>query len=193
MIVAAVLLAAGRSTRFGAADKIAAELDGLPLGLHAARTIAGLPLALRYVVTGAAPRDYPGFEIVPNDRPEAGLSRSIALGVASARAAGAQAMLIALADMPYVPAAHFRRLIERADGPAALVASTDGGHRTSPAVFGADWFDDLAALSGDRGARDLLQRGSAVSAAPGDLLDVDTPDDLVVARTHRPVANRRLT
>lgn len=193
MIVAAVLLAAGRSTRFGAADKIAAELDGVPLGLHAARTIAALPLALRYVVTGATPRDYPGFEIVPNLRPEAGLSRSIALGVAAARAAGAQAVLIALADMPCVAAEHFLRLIERADGPDALVASTDGGHRTPPAVFGADWFDELEALSGDRGARDLLQRGTAISAAPGDLLDIDTPDDLVVARTRHPVANRGLT
>ena len=51
MSVAAILLAAGRSRRFGAADKLAVDLDGLPLGLHAARTLADVPLAARILVT----------------------------------------------------------------------------------------------------------------------------------------------
>lgn len=87
MSVAAVLLAAGRSTRFGREDKLAAPLSGVPLALHAARRLAVLPVAARIVVAGPAPLDYggEGFVTVHNARPEAGLGHSIALGVETAR------------------------------------------------------------------------------------------------------------
>ena len=192
MTIAAVLLAAGRSTRFGADDKIAAPLGGVPLGLHAARTLAGLPFAARFVVTGTAPLDWPGFTTVTNPHPDAGLARSIAIGIAAARGAGIAAgigagpgpgaVLIALADMPFVSAAHLMRLIDCYHGPASLAASFDGERRMPPALFGADWFAELEALSGDKGARALLDRAQAVEAAPGELLDIDRPEDLSDAR-----------
>ncbi len=178
--IAAVLLAAGRSTRFGAADKVTAELGGRPLVRHAADRLLALRLAAYVVVTGPAPAapDCPGFTAVANDRPEAGLSRSIALGVAAARASGVEAVLIALADMPLVTADHFGALVGRWQQVGGIVASSDGTLAMPPAIFGAGWFDTLERLSGDRGARVLLDRADRVLAPGPSLIDIDRIEDL---------------
>lgn len=182
MTVAAVLLAAGRSHRFGGADKLAAPLGDLPLGLHAARALMTLSLTGRFVVTGASSLEWPGFDAVPNDLGEAGMSHSIALGVAAARRSGAGAVLIALADMPLVTAEHFQALLAHYRGPDSLVTSSNGADRMPPALFGGDWFDSLEALSGDRGARVILKRAVPVIADREQLLDIDTAEDLATAR-----------
>jgi len=182
MTIAAILLAAGRSRRFGTADKLAAPLGAWPLGLHAARMLATLPLAARFVVSGPAALAWPGFETISNERPEAGLAHSIALGMAAVRRSGVGAVLIALADMPFVTAEHIARLLDRHSGPGTLVASSDGVHRMPPALFGADWFDALERLSGDRGAGRLLGQAEEVVASPEELLDIDTADDILRAR-----------
>lgn len=178
MTIAAVLLAAGRSTRFGTADKLAAPLGDRPLGHHAAGTLATLPLAARFVVCRPGLHAWPGFEIITNARPEAGLAHSIALGIAAARNGGAEAVLIALADMPFVTAAHMTHLLDRHDGPDTRVASSDGRHHMPPALFGASWFGALEGLTGDRGARSLLDQATEVVASPDELRDIDTPEDL---------------
>lgn len=181
MRVAAVLLAAGRSTRFGAEDKLMALLDGIPLGLHPARTLAALPFAARLAVTGAIERSWPGFDIVRNDQPDLGMGHSIALGVAAARQRGADAVLIALADMPLVSANHFARVMACGQGPDSLAASSGGVNRMPPALFGSAWFDRLEQLSGDKGARMLLDQAEIVACAPGELIDVDHPADLAAS------------
>lgn len=181
MIVVAVLLAAGLSTRFGSTDKISAPLNGQPLGLHAAHTLAELPLAHRFVVSRPGNLDWQPFDLIPNLAPKKGLSHSIALGVSAARQVGADAILLALADMPFVPAAHFKDVIDRYSGHASLIASINGDQRMPPALFGADWFSQLEALTGDRGARHLLDRAEIVHGLPGDLLDIDHQDQLVAA------------
>ena len=190
MTIAAVLLAAGQSARFGSADKLAASLDGLPLGAHAARTLLTLPLTMRFVVTGPFTFPWHGFEQVPNDRPEEGMGRSIALGTEAARRAGAEAVLIALADMPFVSSGHFERLLSFHHGPGTLIASSDGSRRMPPALFGADWFDVLEKLSGDHGARNLLGEAKLVQAAADELTDIDDPDDLLAAIASGRVVDR---
>lgn len=177
---ALILLAAGRSTRFGAADKLLQDLDGRPVGLHAAATLAAMPFAHRLAVTdGRLPGLAAlGFRMLVNPAPEKGMAGSLRLGIAAAGAAGAQAVLVALADMPRVTAAHVRRLLDAADGPDALVVSSDGRDPMPPALFGRDRFAALLALDGDHGARDLIRAGVQVAAAPGELADIDTPADL---------------
>jgi molybdenum cofactor cytidylyltransferase len=174
--VALVLLAAGRSMRFGPADKLAWPVRGDALGLHAARRLAAVPFGAHIAVTGGGV-DYTalGYEHVPNDAPEMGQSRSIALGVARAR--GFAAVMIALADMPLVEEAHVMALLARVSGPSSMVASM-GEHPCPPAVFGRDWFDALSTLEGDRGARTLLSGAVLVAASPASLTDIDTLKDL---------------
>lgn len=182
MKIAAVLLAAGRSLRFGEADKLAAPLGDQPLGLHAARTLATLPLMTRLVVTGSSRPDWPGFQIVRNEDRQAGMAHSIVLGVRTAEQLGADGVLIALADMPFVSQDHFRRLIDACRGPDTLVASSNGGRRMAPALFGARWFGALKSLTGDQGARLLLDRAETIPADPAEMLDVDNVADLGEAR-----------
>jgi molybdenum cofactor cytidylyltransferase len=173
---ALVLLAAGLGRRFGG-DKLLADLHGRPVGLHAAETLAALPFATRIAVTGAGGPDYAayGYHVVRNPAPDQGQAGSLRLGVRAARAAGALAVLVALADMPCVTAGHLRRLLDAGGCDAALVASTDGARRTPPALFGRAWFDRLEGLEGDQGARTLLADAVAVTAHARDLVDVDTP------------------
>lgn len=178
MTIACLLLAAGQSKRFGAGDKIAAPLNDTPLGLHAARTLRALPLASHFVVTNRSDLDWSGWTIVRNGRPDTGIGHSIALGTTAARAAGATAILLALGDMPFVPASHFERLLAHYRGPDSLAASSDGQHPMPPALFGARWFDALEALCGDRGARGLLDQAALVETLPDHLADVDSADDL---------------
>lgn len=183
MKIAAVLLAAGRSHRFVEGNKLEARLGNLPLGFHAARTLSALPLASHIVVTLPGGMVYPGFDIVINERRDAGMASSIKEGVAAARRADAEAVLIALADMPFVSRAHLERLLAHYRGPDSLVASSDGTDIMPPALFGAVWFDTLSALSGDRGARSILERAEVVTADPRELLDIDRIEDLEIART----------
>ncbi|WP_404712018.1 nucleotidyltransferase family protein [Sphingomonas sp. MMS24-J13] len=182
--VAVILLAAGLSSRFGPRDKLAVPIDGLPLGLHAARMLAPLPFARKVAVTAANGPDFAayGFTAIVNRDPAAGQSGSIRLGLAEARTAQPQAVLIALADMPFVPVAHIHALLARFGG-NKVVASTDGYRPGPPALFDASFWPILEGLSGDSGARALLRDARLVSASPAELADIDTPLDLPSSAT----------
>ena len=176
-----VLLAAGRSQRMGdLGSKLDEPFLGRALGLHVAVALEDMPFKERVAVVGRARCDYAahGYVTVRNDDPELGLGRSVALGVERARALGAEAVVIALADMPRVTATHVWQLIEAADGPDAIVASSDGRSPKPPAVFGRARFDTLLALEGDAGARDMVRAGKHVVTTPAELIDVDTPEEL---------------
>jgi molybdenum cofactor cytidylyltransferase len=130
------------------------------------------------------------FEVVHNEDPSSGMSQSVKLGVQRAKDEGAQAVLIALADMPRVTAAHIYRMLDAADSADAVVASSDGEKPSPPALFGRDRFDFLLTLDGDAGARDLVKAGRHVVTAPAELIDIDTPEDLdrLQALVHDPKA-----
>lgn len=176
---ALVLLAAGRASRFGSA-KLAAMLGDRPLARHAADRFATLPLRAHIAVTGPHTPPLPGYARVALDPPDAPQSRSLALGIAAARDAGAQAVLIALADMPFVPLAHVEALFARFDGDR--IASLGPQSPMPPALFGARHFAALAALTGDRGAGALLRDAPALALPHESALDIDTPADLVRAQ-----------
>ena len=176
-----VLLAAGRSERFG---DIGSKLDepflGRPLGLHVAVTLESMAFRERIAVVNRAGLDYGahGFRVLRNEAAGGGLASSVKLGVDRARALGVDAVLIALADMPRVTAAHILRLFDASHGPDTVVASSDGRDPKPPALFGAGRFDFLLSLDGDAGARDLVRAGKHVVTSPAELIDVDTPEDL---------------
>lgn len=183
--VAAVLLAAGRSRRFGDDDKLLAPLAGMPLALHAAARIADLAPARRIAVCAAADGALArhlaalGFEIIVNPDEAAGLSRSLAVGIAEAARGPETAALVMLADMPFVTAAHLRALLARFDpAETPVVASSDGATAMPPALFARSLFDPMQAGVGDRGGKALLLDAAMVAAPPAELADIDRPADL---------------
>ena len=183
--IAAILLAAGASRRFGTADKLLATFAGEPLALHAARRIVELTPGRRIAV---CPDDHGmlaellasrGFEIVVNPYPERGLSHSLSCGIAEAARGPETAALVCLADMPFVGTGHLRSLLARFDRVSApVVASSDGKTAMPPALFDRALFDRLRASEGDRGGKALLANAALVMAGPGELADIDRPGDL---------------
>ncbi|WP_294298632.1 nucleotidyltransferase family protein [uncultured Sphingomonas sp.] len=177
-----ILLAAGRSSRFEGGNKLEAEFLKKPVGLHVVTALEDIPFKARFVVRDGCSLDFKGYRVIHNDQPDDGMARSVRMGVECAKAEGAKAVLIALADMPRVTAAHIYRLLDAADSNDAVVASSDGTQPRPPAVFGAGRFDFLMTLEGDAGARDLVKAGKHVVTSPAELIDIDTPEDLEALR-----------
>ena len=183
------VLAAGQSRRFGPEDKLTSNFRGRRLGELACQTLAELDVAHRWVISARA--DHPcaqswqadGFALAVNAQAAAGMGTSVALAASLALAAQVDGLLIALADMPLVPADHYQALIARAAaaGPAAIVASAANGVRSHPAAFGRDHLVVLATLTGETGARTLLQQAEPVACAPELLIDIDDPAALAQA------------
>ena len=189
-----ILLAAGRGSRFGdVGSKLAEPFLGRPVGLHVAVALEDLPFRRRIAVVGQPALDYGahGFDLIANDDPDLGMARSVRLGVEQAQGMDAAAVLIALADMPRVTAAHVFRLFDAVAAHDSVVASSDGVAPKPPAIFGRDRFDFLMTLQGDAGARDLVRAGRHVVTTPAELIDVDTPEELAALRESVGAPERR--
>lgn len=179
------VLAAGQSRRFGARDKLTAPLFGRPLGEHVTQTIDASGFGLACVISGMSGHPCEagwrksGFEPVVNARAGEGMGTSVAMAARLANDAGCDKLLIALADMPMVPWAHFSRLILAVHAWDGIAISAVEDTRMPPAAFGRDHFAALARLDGDKGARDLLATGAICPCPPEWLVDVDTPEALI--------------
>lgn len=176
--IAVAVLAAGQSKRFGS-DKLLANLDGIPLGIHVAKTVARLGFGWRFAVCGecaALAQDFSenGFDMIENCAPENGQSQSLHLAVRAAEATDAKALLILLADMPFVSASHVGKVAAQ----GGLAASTDGDKPMPPALFPRACWPDLLQTSGDAGARSLLANAKLVTAPSHELRDIDRAADL---------------
>lgn len=181
--IAIALLAAGASTRFGG-NKLEADFGGKMLGLSVAETIAGMGFGWQFAVCGpksaklVRPLEAMGFAVIHNDTPEAGLSRSLALAVNAAEATEAVALLICLADMPFVTGAHLLALAEAFHTTGTAAASTRDCQPMPPAIFPRAQWAELKATVGDRGARALLSKAMQVEAPRAMLADIDQITDL---------------
>jgi|SRR5690242_315137 len=177
---ALILLAAGKSERFGERDKLQEEYLGNPLAFHVVTALEAVPFANRIAVVSGTALDFASrdYAVVRNEHPGEGLSSSVRLGVEAARASDPRAVLVALADMPRVTAAHIYRLLDYADGDDTILASSDGRRPRPPAVFGRNHFDWLLSLTGDKGAREMIAKAHHMIAVANELIDIDTPEDL---------------
>lgn len=180
---ALVLLAAGRSRRFEG-DKLSEPFLDKPLAYHVVTALEKIPFLTRIAVVSDTRLDFAalGYRVELNPDPSLGQARSLCRGVLAAREAGADAVLVALADMPRVTAAHIYRMFDAASGPDTVVASSDGVQPRPPALFGGNLFDNLLDLEGDQGARELIMRGRHVVTSPAELVDIDTRADLAELR-----------
>ena len=180
---ALVLLAAGRSRRFDG-DKLVEPFLDKPLAFHVVTALEKIPFLARIAVVSCTDLDFAalGYRVELNPDPSLGQARSLCHGVLAAREMGADAVLVALADMPRVTAAHIYRMFDAASGPDTVVASSDGVQPRPPALFGGNLFDNLLDLDGDQGARELIMRGRHVVTSPAELVDIDTRADLAELR-----------
>lgn len=197
--IGALILAAGRSTRMGAANKLLAEVDGKPMVARAADAALASRARPVVLVTGhdadrvRAAIGSRQVTIVENPDYAAGMSTSLQRGLA-AFGADVDGVLVCLADMPRVSAATLDRLIA-AFNPVegrAICLPTWNGKRGNPVLWARRFFPEMAELHGDVGARHLIGEHADLVcevAMPDDavLVDVDTPDAL--AAINRPAVD----
>jgi molybdenum cofactor cytidylyltransferase len=195
--VAAVILAAGRSTRMGGPNKLLAELGGKTL----VRIVAEQALASKaqgvIVVTGhqaeQVEKALQGLKVkfVRNPDFAGGLASSVKAGIAAVPA-NADGAVICLGDMPLISAHLIDRLIEAfaPDRGNLIAVPVSDGRRGNPVLWSRRFFSELMALDGDIGARHLIAKHSeAVAEVPvegfGAFLDIDTPQALAEAQQSR--------
>jgi molybdenum cofactor cytidylyltransferase len=182
-----VVLAAGRSRRFGT-DKLLHPLpDGTPMALACAlalRAVAPRTVAVvgAHSVKLAALFAAHGIETTIAEHADSGMGASLAAGVAATTEAGG--WLVALGDMPYIRPQTVARVASTLRAGARLAAPGYQGERGHPVGFSAWFRTELLALRGEQGARALLQRhaGELVlvdCGDPGVLVDVDQPAALI--------------
>lgn len=184
--VAALVLAAGKSTRMGDSNKLLLDLQGKPMIARTVAAIAASAAVSITVVTGhnadaikAALAGEP-VELVHNPHFAEGMSTSLKAGLA-ALPADTDAVLICLGDMPAVTPNAIGK-ITTAFSPTegrAIVVPTFQGKRGNPVLFARVFFDEMRAATGDRGARALLSAHAdavyEVETDAGVLADADTP------------------
>ncbi len=201
--VSAIVLAAGASRRFGS-QKMLAELPGLPepgaLTKQSSPETSNLPKALlantietyqqvfESVSVVVRPQDLRirdlvlacGAKPIECEQAERGMSQSIIAGIkASVPEAG---WLIGLGDMPFVAGSTLASLVEALTSDQIVVPCTCKGVG-NPVAFGANFFDELLALTGDQGAKSIVQTHAdkVIKLSLHDSgihQDIDTPEDL---------------
>jgi molybdenum cofactor cytidylyltransferase len=197
--IAAIVLAAGRSSRLAPRNKLLEPFEGKPMVAH----VAGVALASGagpvIVVTGfdatraAAALGGLNVTIVHNAGFEDGLSSSLKVGL-KALPPDSDGALILLGDMPAVETSVLGALTAAFTGREAICVPVHGGQRGNPVLWGRSYFAEMMQLTGDFGAKTLMtlhpDRVTEVEVGSESIFaDIDTPADLARltadARTRR--------
>jgi len=190
--VGIVILAAGRSARFGPPDthKLLATVAGVPLVRLSVRAAVDAGLGDVVVVTGARGEEVRetlnGLPVRIAHEPAfaAGMAMSLRRGV-MALERDADALMIALGDQPGMRADAYREVASRWNAsrlPIVVPRYADTRGPAHPTLFAAQVFGELLVLQGDAGARSVVARDpSRVAEALLDWpvpMDIDTLEDL---------------
>ncbi len=197
--IAAIILAAGASTRFGQPKQLL-DWDGVPLLAHVSNLALSAGLAPVIVVLGCqadairAALGTRAVQVVMNWRWKEGMSTSVQVGLA-ALPPETEAAIFLQCDQPLITADLLQALVARFEETGASIAyPTHAGQRSTPVLFARRLFPELAAVNGDEGGRSLIIRYAKDVATieitdPDVLADVDTPADykhLRVSTIHHP-------
>jgi molybdenum cofactor cytidylyltransferase len=182
--VVGLLLSAGSATRFGS-DKLRHALPhGVSIAVQAARHLRPEVSRVIAVVRPSMVEllkslEAEGCEVVVCENAEDGMGASLAC---AARAAGhADAYLVALGDMPFVRRSSIAAVRAALEAGAPLAAPYFRTRRGHPVGIAGRFREQLLALRGDEGAKQLLSRETVVKIPVGDpgvIRDIDTPGDL---------------
>lgn len=179
--VTAILLAAGFGSRFGGdTHKLLARLRGKRIIDWSVDSVLAAGFAHVVVVQGAIDLEISPsgtLTVVTNPHPEEGQAGSLQMGIALARETGSSAVVVGLADQPFVPSAAWRAV---AHSTSPIAVATYDKKRGNPVRLGREVWD-LLPESGDFGARHLIsRRPELVEEVPctGSPSDIDTLEDL---------------
>jgi molybdenum cofactor cytidylyltransferase len=193
--ITAILLAAGNSRRFGAANKLLAQIGGQPLIRRAAEEIALSADVKVVVVTGY---DRHSIERALSNLPlqfahnvywQTGMGSSIAVGI-EALPPKIEGVMIVPGDMPFLTASVIKTLIDAFDKnsrTSIIFPVTAAGEQRNPVLWPRRFFSQLKSLE-QAGGKALLARQSLdVHAVKFDdeivFHDVDTQDEMATALT----------
>ncbi len=184
-----VLLAAGCSVRFGEDKRFAKLPDGKAMLLATLERIdeSSVPclVVLRHDdldLIDQLANHYPRLHFVRCPESPLGMGYSLAFGVEQAAFRRSTGVAIALADMPLIEPATYRRVTHHISSEKIVIPRHQQmiGH---PIGFGQDFFDQLKAIRGDQGARSVWQHNQTqveyldIEDA-GILADIDTREDI---------------
>lgn len=191
--IAAVVLAAGRSTRMGS-NKLLEMVAGKPVVRHvveaAMASRAGPVTVVIGHEAGRVAVALAGLDVYFVENPDyvSGMASSLRVGISAVPDTSAGALVL-LGDMPQVRPEIINRLVDSFAGTTAAkaVAPVAAGRRANPVLISRALFEAVSGLSGDVGAKPLLETaGSDVLEVPVDddgvLVDVDTPEALAAVR-----------
>jgi molybdenum cofactor cytidylyltransferase len=186
---AAVVLAAGASTRLGQAKQLV-SIDGEPLLLRTVRLAREAGCAPIVVVIGfeaermRAELADAAVIAVTNEAWESGMGSSLRCGIAALDGVDPRPLdaLLLVCDQTALGVDVLREVRRvHARGERPITACCYAGHAGVPAIFSSRYFPELLRVEGDRGARGVLERHDgdvAVVAFDGGVEDLDTPEQL---------------
>lgn len=185
--VVALVLAAGRSRRFGDDKRRALLADGhglLQSSMAVARQVfADVRVVLRPEDKSKELGIADEIAVIRSEQAELGMGHSLASGVRQLQTTSrAHSVAILLGDMPWIAPLSLQRLAATADA-EHIVLPWHADARGQPVLFGRAFWAELTECSGDSGAKALLQRHAARCRNvqlddPGILRDVDQRGDL---------------
>ncbi len=186
-----IVLAAGQGRRFGApSHKLEQSLGASTVLSNSLTRVMGSGLPMIVVTTSALAASVQAIVarsdmvVVPADADGAGMGMSIAVGVLARPQA--DGWLVMPADMPLVRASTLRA-VAAALREHPIAFAQHQGRRGHPVGFSSELYSELSRLTGDEGARRVVARYPASPVEvddPGVLLDIDTTEDLLVARAY---------
>ena len=189
MTVAAIIVAAGESSRLGQPKQLV-MFEGEPLLQRAVRSAQESGVAHVFVVLGAHHQEIQAAvqlghtSVILNNEWHEGLASSVRAGVNAVESKiETTGVLLMTCDQPHVSTSHLKKMLAEFDahGGVGLIASTYSGIRGTPAIFPRSLFSGLLALRGDRGARSLLVNTPLPVTEielDGGEIDIDRPEDL---------------
>jgi molybdenum cofactor cytidylyltransferase len=190
--LAGLVLAAGGSSRLGMPKQLLTWRDQ-PLVCHAVEQSLAVCGAGVVVVAGAHAAEvsvslqgYP-VTIIHNPHWQSGAATSLSAGISALRSRSANGVLISLCDQPLVLASDLAHLADIWQTAPHLPAASQYRRIVGvPAIFPAGYFDRLAGLQGDVGARALLRSAEEITILemPSAAMDIDTPEDMERLRSY---------
>lgn len=193
--VGAVVLAAGRSTRMGADNKLLCDVEGKKMIAHVVDGLLVTRVRPIVVVTGFEAKEVElaltdrDVRFVHNPHYAEGMSTSIQQGIAALENDHLDGAFVALGDMPWIAPADYEAILQAFDPSegASVCIPVRGRKRGNPVLWAARFFAEMRTLTGDIGARTLLEHhADNVREVPLETdaihRDIDRPEELHRAR-----------